>query len=119
MIRCPHCQQEQNQVKVGFNTSGSRRYKCTDCNRKYTPEPKEHGYPQEIRLQAVQMYVDGLNFRRIARILQVNHQSVINWVNAHVAQLPDEPPVPDEPPEVTELDELYTFVGAKKTKPTS
>lgn len=38
------------------------------------------------------MYVDGLNLRRIARTLQVNHQSVINWVNAHIAGLPDAPP---------------------------
>ena len=119
MKTCPHCQQARNQYKIGFNASGSQRYKCKDCNRKYTPEPRARGYPESVRQQAVQMYVDGLNFRRIARILQVNHQSVINWVNAHVAQLPDEPPVPDTPPEVTELDELFTFVGSKKTKPIS
>ena len=65
------------------------------------------------------MYVDGANFRRIARSLGVNHQSVINWVNAHVAQLPDKPPRSDEPPEVAELDELFTFVGEKKTERTS
>ena len=51
-----------------------------------TPEPNEAGYPQAVRNQAVRMYVDELNFRRIARTLQVNHQSVINWVNAHVAR---------------------------------
>jgi transposase-like protein len=119
MISCPHCQQTENQVKVGFNASGSQRYKCHNCNRKYTPNPKENGYPQEIRLQAVQMYVDGMNYRRIGRTLGVNHQSVINWVNAHVAQLPDDPPLPDSPLEVAELDELFTFVGAKKTKRSS
>ena len=43
----------------------------------------------------------------------------INWVNDHVVTLPDEPPLPDEVPEVAELDELFTFVGEKKTEPTS
>ncbi len=40
------------------------------------------------------MYVDGMNFRRIARTLGVAHRSVINWVNAHADHLPDHPPVP-------------------------
>jgi transposase-like protein len=113
MIRCLHCEQEENQVKVGFNRSGSQRYKCNDCNRKYTPEPNEQGYPLSLRQRAVEMYIDGINFRRIGRTLGVNHQSVINWVNAHVAQLPDEATV------VAELDELFTFVGEKKRKRSS
>ena len=37
------------------------------CGCKYTPEPKQHGYPDEMRKQAVQFYVDGMNLRRIAR----------------------------------------------------
>ena len=72
-----------------------------------------------MREQAVQMYVDGMNFRRIARHLKVNHQSVINWVNAHAATIAATPPLPDKKPNIVELDELFTFVGDKKTKPTS
>ncbi len=119
MSTCPHCQREEQQVKVGRNPSGSQRYKCKVCDRKYTPEPNEAGYPQEIRDQAVRMYVDGLNFRRIARTLQANHQSVINWVNAHIAGLPDVPPQTADRPEVVELDELFTFVGEKSNQPSS
>jgi transposase-like protein len=62
------------------------------------------------------MYGDGMNFRRIARTLGVAHRSVINWVNAHAAQLPDQPPMPAEVLAVNELDELFTLVGDKKTK---
>jgi transposase-like protein len=89
------------------------------CRRKHTPDPKPQGYAEDTRRQAIQRYVDGMNFRRIARTLDVAHRSVINWVNAHAARLPDLPPRPDERLEVNELDELFTFVGSKKTKPMS
>lgn len=119
MRQCPYCQSTERQVRAGRNGSGSQRYKCQVCQRKYTPEPKAIGYPDEVRRQAVQMYVDGMNFRRIARMLGVAHRSVINWVNAHAAQLPEQPPVPAQTLEVNELDELFTFVEDKKTKSTS
>ena len=119
MNQCPYCQRSDQQVKAGHNASGSQRYRCQVCERKYTPEPTPHGYSEAIRRQAIEMYVDGGNFRRIARSLGVAHRSVINWVNAHADRLPDQPPVPDEPLEVNELDELFTFVGRKKRKSTS
>jgi hypothetical protein len=49
-------------------------------------------------------------------VLGVNYQSVANWVRAHVARLPAEP-VPDSA-QAVELDELFTFIGEKKTKST-
>ncbi|MBT7073656.1 MAG: IS1 family transposase, partial [Anaerolineae bacterium] len=40
-------------------------------------------------------------------------QSVINWVNAYASGLP-EAPTPEEV-DTVEMDELYTFIGEKKT----
>lgn len=45
--------------------------------------------------KAVQLYVDGMNLRRIGRQLGVHHQSVANWTKAHAEKLP-EAPVPKE-----------------------
>lgn len=64
------------------------------------------------------MYVDGSSLRWIARHLGVVHQTVANWVAAHADALPDTPAQPAAV-ETAELDELYTFVGHKKTAPTS
>lgn len=100
-------------MKNGCNGSGSQRYRCKVCNRRYTPEPGGNGYPRATRDQAVRSYVDGMNFRRIAQTLGVNHQSIINWVNAHTASLPNAPAVAESKSEVVELDELFTFVGEK------
>jgi predicted transcriptional regulator len=65
------------------------------------------------------MTIDGLNQRRIARLLGVSQGSVSNWVQAYAAQLPDEPAKPDTPVSTAEQDELFTFVGHKKTLSTS
>ena len=62
--------------------------------------------------------LEGINLRRIGRILSVNHQSVTNWVNAYHARLP-EASTPVERPQTLEMDELFTFIGSKKHKPIS
>jgi transposase-like protein len=105
------------QVKAGKQSSGSQRWKCQHCQRRYTPEPTEHGYPETTRQLAIKMYVDGLNYRRIGRLLGVDHKSVINWVNAHTARLAPAP-VPTAVSRA-ELDELFTFVGAQKNRSSS
>ena len=93
-MQCPKCSNQSQQIKSGRTEADSQRYKCKACGYRYTPEPKAQGYSEEVRMQAVRMYVDGLNLRRIARHLGVNHQSVSNWVKAYAAQLPPAP-VPD------------------------
>src|SRR4051812_38348130 len=112
MKKCPYCASETRQQSIGKTAAGSQRYRCGLCKRKYTPEPKEPGYPQAVREQAVKLYVDGMNFRRIARQLGVNHQSVINWVNAHSTNLPEQTVQPNKVTTI-EMDELFTYVGKK------
>jgi len=116
-MRCPKCKATGKQVKNGLNKSGSQKYRCNECKRVYTPEPKPNGYPKETRLLAIRMYVEGNSYNAIARILMVNPQSVVNWVKAYATNLPAAP-VPNKP-RTAELDELYTFVGKKKTRFTS
>lgn len=116
-MKCPQCKNTERQNKDGFIEAGSQRYRCQNCGARYTPNPKPHGYPEELRARAIRMYVDGMGFRQIGRQLQVDHVSVMNWVKAYAAGLPDAP-VPEEADNV-EMDELYTFIGEKKTGFTS
>ena len=115
---CPSCQSSERQIKTGRNRSGTQRILCRECGGTYTFEPKPRGYAEEVREKAVRMYVEGNNFRRIGRLLGVNHQSVVNWVNAYQQKIKDKADLPKET-ETIEIDELWTFVGEKKTKPTS
>lgn len=117
MHQCPHCHSRERQVKSGFNRTGSQRLQCQACRRQYTPEPRPLGYNDQTREQAIKLYLEGNGLRRIGRLLSVNHQSVANWVNAAHAQLQAQP-AGDGAPEAAgtlEMDELFTFVGTKKS----
>ena len=59
------------------------------------------------------MYVDGMNLRKIARHLKVHHRTIGLWVADHVEALPNAP-LPEEVRDA-EMDELFTFIGDKKT----
>lgn len=82
-MKCPHCQNESKQVKVGFNSSGSQRYLCQICKRKYTPDPLKIGYENCIRQQAIEMHRKGLNQRQVAKTFGVSQGSISNWVRAN------------------------------------
>ena len=118
MPTCPKCQTEEKQLKFGKNRCGSQRIQCSVYNTTYTPEPKQQGYSEEVREKAVRLYVEGNNFRRIGRLLSVNHQSVVNWVNAYHEKVKAKAVVPADSKAI-EMDELWTFEKKKKTKPTS
>ena len=53
-----------------------------------------------------------MGFRAIERATGVNHNTVINWVKQAGINLSDAPEA-SEIPEVTQVDELETFVGKK------
>jgi len=90
------------------------------------------------------MYLENVGLRSIGRLLAVSHVSVANWVNRAADQLPENvdaldphtgeivfapaattsPPAPTNAPPVSreiviEADELYTYVGKKKSESTS
>jgi transposase-like protein len=118
MSRCAYCHSTKQQIRSGLNASGSQRFRCRGCDRIYTPAPSPNGYAEDVRRQAVRLYLEGMNLRRIGRILSVNHQSVTNWVNAYHDRLPAAR-APVAKPGTLEMDELFTFVGSKKRKPMS
>jgi transposase-like protein len=115
-MKCPKCNETKRQNKAGRTGSGSQRYRCMHCGSKYTPVKKEHGYDAKLRKQAVRFYLDGMNLRKVGRHLGVHHGTVSSWIKAHVKNLPTIP----QPKQVkkAEMDELFTFIGNKKTKST-
>ncbi len=72
------------------------------------------GYDPKLREEVLALYLEGMSFRGIGKVKKVNHQTVANWINAYHQQLPEI--VQDsEATQKVEIDELWTFVGKKRT----
>lgn len=61
------------------------------------------------------MYLNGMGLSAIERVTEIHHTTVMHWIPEAAATLSNAPQV-EENPEVTELDELQTFVGSKQNK---
>src|SRR6478609_1842223 len=107
---CPHCGPARAVVKAGFNRSGSQRYRCPACQHYFTPARKPAGYDPATCALAVRLYLEGTSLRGVAKVLHINHASVIHWVNAAAGQLPATVTDPT-PTETVETDELFSFLG--------
>lgn len=83
---CPYCRSPEAQVKDGRNGTGSQRYLCQRCRRRYTPEPHFIGYPEELRQRAIHLQQEGKNPGDIAQELGVCHQTILNWIRAYYSR---------------------------------
>ena len=110
-MNCPKCN-NTTKTKDGI-VRGKQRYKCKSCNYRYTVLKKSDVKTKQTRRLALDMYLEGLGFRSIGRILEVSHVSVYNWVKAWGEKV--SLPKREEPVEIVELDEMHTYIGEKKT----
>jgi transposase-like protein len=81
---CGHEHYTKNGIVRGF-----QRYKCKLCLRNWTLKPSPH-YPQEVRLKALQLYLEGLGFRSIGRVLNVSNTAVLYWIRQFAEQFKSE-----------------------------
>lgn len=84
-----------------------------DCGFRYTVEKKSDVKSAETRRLALEMYLEGLGFRAIGRILKISYGTVYQWVKEWGSRV--SLPQSDEPVAVVELDEMHSYVGSKKT----
>jgi hypothetical protein len=92
------------------------------------PVPKMRGYtystahghsgkPNEVKRKAVALYLEGMGFRGIGRILHVHNVSVLNWIRKaanHIREcLQKEIPKQAREISIMEWDELWHFVRKK------
>ena len=109
---CPKCKSKQY-VKNGI-INDRQRYKCKKCSLNYTVEYKAGIKPEYKRL-ALMMYLEGMGFRSISRIIGVSYVAVFNWIKAFGLKA-GELPIKGSPVQEVEIDEMHTYIGSKKTK---
>ena len=109
---CPKCKSEDRR-KDGI-VREKQRYRCKACNYRYTVEKKDaKESTAEIRKMALNLYLEGLGFRSIGRILDFSHVAVYNWIRAfgeEVVSLGE-----SEDTSIVEIDEMHSYIGSKKT----
>ena len=93
---------------------GRQRYKCKGCGCNYTVELKSTAKPKSLKIQALHMYLEGLGFRSIGRILGVSNVSVLKWIR-EFGQKAQELNRENHQIEMVEVDEMHLYIGSKKT----
>ena len=109
-MNCPKCKSSSH--KKNGMTAGRQRYQCHDCGYNYSVELKSTAFPESVKRQALQLYLEGLGFRSIGRYLGVSHVSVHNWIKKFGEEL--EELKSENKISIVELDEMHTYIGNKK-----
>jgi len=77
---CPKCGKAENQIKKGYNRSGTQRCMCKECGVSYTMEPKKREYPEETKRLAMKMFYSGMSGRGVGKVLGMSKANVYNWI---------------------------------------
>lgn len=109
-MKCYRCQSEEK-VKAGF-IRGLQRYKCKSCGCFFSVEKKSDVKTDEQKRLALEMYLEGLGFRAIGRVLKISYGTVYQWVKKWGEEV--ELPQSKDPVEIMELDEIHSYVQNKK-----
>ncbi len=83
---CPRCFSEEI-IKSGF-VKGKQRYRCKKCAYFFTVQKMGRQVDPYYVVKALQLYLEGLSYREIERLLGVSHVSVMNWVKQYKLKQP-------------------------------
>ncbi|UOQ68166.1 IS1/IS1595 family N-terminal zinc-binding domain-containing protein [Hymenobacter volaticus] len=85
-LACPKCESKEA-TKSGV-VGGRQRYKCKNCGYHYSVAKAGKEINSYYVIKALQLYVEGVSYREIERLLGVSHVSVMNWVKKYGMKAP-------------------------------
>ena len=111
---CPKCKCKKC-AKNGRNSAKLQKYICKECKFTFCPRSKFKHICNDLKIMVLRMYLEGLGFRSIGRLLKISHVSAYNIVKKEGEKLRDAGEK-IEPTEIVEVDEIHTYVGKKKLR---
>ena len=89
-IRCPKCGAEKC-PKYGFARK-NQRYKCGLCNGQFTLTKRREAF-EEYRFMALQLFLEGVSYRQIAREIstirrRVSEKTIRKWIAKYQLEEP-------------------------------
>ena len=106
---CPRCGTSKS-TKAGF-IGNRQRFRCKECNYLYTVSEKSTAKPMALKRFALHLYLEGMGFRSIGRVLGVSNVSILKWIRAFGKQADNIRT--EKSIDVIEIDELHTYIGQK------
>ena len=86
LLSCPKCQ-NNHIVKSGVINS-KQRYLCKKCNYFFTVNKIGKKIDDYYVTKALQLYLEGLSYREIERIIGVSHVTISKWVKTFNVKKP-------------------------------
>ncbi|RSK40338.1 IS1 family transposase [Mangrovimonas spongiae] len=83
---CPNCGSDAY-IKSGI-VNNRQRYKCKSCGYFFTVNKLGKKIDDYYVNKALQLYLEGLTYREIERILGISHVSIMNWVKKYNVKRP-------------------------------
>ncbi|PWA05793.1 hypothetical protein DB895_05045 [Flavobacterium psychrotolerans] len=80
ILTCPKCQ--GNQIVKSGVINNKQRYLCKKCKYYFTVNKIGKKIDDYYVTKALQLYLEGLSYREIERIIGVSHVTISNWVKA-------------------------------------
>ena len=98
-------------VKAGVRRNGVQKFRCRGCRKYQQREYQHNAYTLSTDKSIVQLLIEGVGIRGIARVLRISITTVINRIK-RIAKLINKPyhAVKNG---VYEIDELWTYIGSK------
>ena len=112
MHECPKCQSDRV-IKNG-SAAGKPKKQCKQCGYQFT-RTTPRGKPLKTTINAVLLYLSGISMNRIAVLLRVSAQTVLNWIRAFATEH-SKKPEPTGKTIVLELDEMWHYLKRKRRK---
>jgi transposase-like protein len=80
MCTCKKC--GSNSCRKNGIPNGKQRYKCKICGLNFIQGDKrqENATSEDIKKQALNLYLSGLSLRRIGFLLGFSNVSILNWI---------------------------------------
>ncbi|MDR3232802.1 MAG: hypothetical protein LBT46_03915 [Planctomycetaceae bacterium] len=75
---CPKCGSKHH-TKDGI-VHGRQRYLCKDCRYHYTVVQRSNVKSAETHRLAQKMYLEGIGFRGVGRVLDISYGTVFQWI---------------------------------------
>jgi transposase-like protein len=111
VISCPKCSGE-HLIKSGI-VKQRQRYTCQSCSYNFTVLKEGKQIDSYYVVKALQLFIEGVTYREIERLLGISHVTVMNWVKKYNIKAPDQN---EYHPTYKVLDhkELIEFLTAKE-----